>query len=78
MRGYNIQELLTVTVPLVVREYKAWWARALEAAGGVGAGAKQAVIGLDGTLIDIWKGRAKETRNEEEQLNMRICSVCTC
>lgn len=48
---------LTVAAPFVVWEYEARLACALEAAGGVGAGAKLAYVGLHLTLIDIWEGK---------------------
>ena len=44
---------LTVAAPLVLREDEARLAGALEAAGGVGAGAKLADVGLHLTLVDI-------------------------
>lgn len=44
---------LTVAAALVVREHEARLARALEAAGRVGAGAELADVGLHLTLVDI-------------------------
>lgn len=49
---FSIVITLTIATPFVVREYKAWFARALEAAWGVGAGAKLAEVGLF-TFINI-------------------------
>lgn len=43
-----------VAAAFVVREYEARLAGALEAAGGVGAGAKLADVGLHLTLVDIY------------------------
>lgn len=45
---------------MVVRKDEARQAGALEAAGGVGAGAKLADVGFHLTLIDIWEGTVKE------------------
>lgn len=50
----------TVAAPLVFREDEARLARALEAAGGVGAGAKLAYVRLHLTLIDIWTKGGKK------------------
>jgi len=48
---------LTVAAPSVVREYEARLAGALEATGGVGAGAKLTDVRFHLTLVDIWKAK---------------------
>lgn len=61
---------LTVAASFVVREDKARLAGALEAAGGVGAGAKLADVGLHLTLVDIWEGM------EVQFTGVCVCLVC--
>lgn len=50
----------TVAAAFVVREHESRLTRALEAAGGVGAGAKLADVGLHLALVDVWEGRMCE------------------
>lgn len=62
---------LTIAAAFVVREHEARLAGALEAAGGVGAGAILADVGLHLTLIDIWEGSINEWIGGEDK--RRIC-----
>lgn len=54
---------LTEAAAPIVGQHKAWGADALEAARGVGAGAKEADVWLLLTLVDVWGHQGQVTHS---------------